>query len=130
MSTLGVDPIKEDVDSEEGLETINEAWEKMSPEAKELVLHADNTGSLYRQSKVPVMSNLNKKFAKGVYNHEKAAKLWGYHADRAAHSYAKEHGTPDTPWHKMFPTSVRREAAKHWADTHHDNMKHGVDNED
>lgn len=97
----------------------------MSDESTELYLHGDNTEHLYRNSKVPVMKNLEKKFKKGTYDHEKAKKLWGYHADRVAQSYHKEYGSKDQPWHKMFSTAHRKEAASHWANEHYDEMKLG-----
>lgn len=87
--------------------------EGMSHEAHELVLHADNDSNLHRQSHEPIIKNLKRKHAKGVYDSEKAKKLWGYHADRAAQSYAKQHGGGQ-PWHHMFPPRVRKEAAAHW----------------
>lgn len=85
-----------------------------SADSRELRLFADNNADLHRQSEVPVLNNLEKKSAKGIYDSTQATKLWGYHADRAAQAYAKEHGTPDQPWHQMFSPAVRREAAAHW----------------
>ena len=63
------------------------------------------------------MNNLKKKMKNGTYDSGKAKKLWAYHADRAAQSYAKEHGD-GRPWHKMFSTSDRKQAASHWEDMH------------
>jgi hypothetical protein len=111
----GIDPV-----------VMNESWDKMSDDAKELVLHADNESHMHHSSEMPIKRNLSAKFRKGKYDHEKAPKLWAYHADRAAQSYSKRHGTPDQPWHKMFSPGVRKEAAKHWADRHHDDMKAGI----
>jgi hypothetical protein len=121
---------KKDVSMTENIDkvetVINESWDKMSDDAKELVLHADNESHLHHSSEMPIKRNLSAKFRKGKYDHEKAPKLWAYHADRAAQSYSKQHGTPDQPWHKMFSPGVRKEAAKHWADRHHDDMKAGI----
>jgi hypothetical protein len=99
---------------------LSEDWDKMSHEAKELVLHADNDHQMHRSSHEPIMRNLRKKAVKGKYDHEKAKKLWGYHADRAAQTYTQQHGDKHTPWHKAFSPSARKEAAKHWADMHKD----------
>lgn len=97
---------------------LNEShYADMSHAAKELVLHADNDHHLYHSSHVPIMNNLRKKMKKGEYHPEKAKKLWAYHADRAAQSYAKHHGD-GTPWHKMFSTSDRKSAASHFEDMH------------
>ncbi len=95
---------------------INESG--LSDDAHELVLHSDNDSHQYRSSKVPVMKNLEKKFKAGKYDHEKAKTLWKYHADRAGKSYHKEFGHNHSP-------AVRREAASHWADEHHAEMKAG-----
>ena len=97
--------------------TINENYADMSHAAKELVLHGDNNQHLYHSSHVLIMNNLSKKMKSGTYHPEKAKKLWAYHADRTAQSYAKEHGD-GTPWHKMFSTADRKSAASHWEDMH------------
>jgi hypothetical protein len=98
-------------------------YDKMSAEAKELALHADNTEHLYKSSHIPIVKNLQKKMKKGQYDQGKARKLWAYHADRAAQSYAKEHGTPSVPWHKMFTPEHRKEAAAHFESTHRDKVE-------
>jgi hypothetical protein len=96
-------------------ETLNEG---LGHGARELTLFADNDANLHRQSHEPIMKNLALKHKKGKYDHEKAKKLWGYHADRAAQAYHKQFGSKDQPWHKMFSTADRKEAAAHWADHH------------
>lgn len=83
-----------------------------SHQSQELRLFGDNDSNLYHQSFVPVVNNLGKKMDKGVYDPQKATTLWGYHADRAAQSYAKQMG--GAPWHQQFPPAVRREAAAAW----------------
>ena len=103
----------------------NHSDTELSQKAHDLVLHADNTSHLYHQSHVPVAKNLEKKMKKGVYDHEKAKKLWSYHADRAAQDWTKTHGHVGTKWHEHFPTKVRKEAAAHWADAHHAEMSAG-----
>jgi hypothetical protein len=106
-------------------ENHNHSDTELSHEARELVLHGDNSSHLYHTSKVPIMKNLEKKFHKGVYDHDKAKKLWGYHADRAAQEYTKQYGHPGQKWHEMFSTKHRRQAAHHWADEHRDEMGYG-----
>lgn len=99
---------------------------KLSDEARELVLHADNDQHLYRTSHIPVAKNMERKYKKGVYDHSQAKKAWGYHADRAAQSYAKQYGQVGGPkWHQMFSTKDRRAAAAHFADAHHAEMTLG-----
>jgi hypothetical protein len=83
-------------------------------EVRELTLYADNDGDLYRQSAVPIMRNLTRKYRKGVYDPELAVKLWKYHADRAAKKYGKEHGNDDG--FKIFSPAVRMAAAREFAE--------------
>ena len=94
----------------------------MSDAAHELVLHADNDSHLHHSSHQPIIKNLAKKAKKGVYDPEKAKKLWGYHADRAAQNYHKHHGDKSQPWHKMFSVSDRKQAAAHWEHHHRDEL--------
>jgi len=92
--------------------------------ARELHTYADNNAHLYKTSHVPVVKNLEKKYKKGTYDHEKAKTLWKYHADRAADSYAKEHGSGQKG-HEMFSGADRKKAAERMANKHHDEMKAG-----
>lgn len=109
---------------------LNEHWNNLSKEAKELVLWADNDRHMHDSSKHPILKNLSKKARKGVYDSKLAAKLWGYHADRAAIGYHKEMGEPDQPWHKAWPKTTRAEAAAHWEDFHKDELKDYDDGKD
>jgi len=93
--------------------------------AHELVLHSDNDPKQYKSSKAPIEKNLTKKFKKGQYDHDLAHKLWMHHANRAAQAYHKEHGDKNLPWHHMFSVDDRKQAAHHWADSWHDEMKSG-----
>lgn len=81
------------------------AEEEDADAVRELVLYADNDGDLYQQSAVPIMKNLTRKWRKGVYDSELAAKLWLYHATRAAKNYAQEFGY-------AFSVQDRKDAAK------------------
>lgn len=108
---------------------LNEHWKNVSPSAKELVLFADNDSHLHKNSHHPIMANLAKKAKKGVYDPKLAAKLWGYHADRAAVKYHKEMGEPTDKWHKAWPKAVRDEAAGHWEEFHRDELKTYKDEE-
>jgi hypothetical protein len=85
----------------------------LSEPARKLVMHADNDEALHRQSHVPIVANLAKKAKKGVYDPEKARKLWGYHAERAAQSLHKKDKMSGT-WHQHFSTAARKEAAAHF----------------
>ena len=84
----GIDLAKKKLSNEET--NLHEEYADMSHAAKELVLHADNHPHLHYSSHTPIMNNLKKKMKNGTYDSGKAKKLWAYHADRAAQSYAKE----------------------------------------
>lgn len=96
-----------------------------STTSRELRVFADNDRDLHRQSLQPIRDNLGKKMDKGSYDPAKAEKLWGYHADRAAQAYHKQFGSAGDQWHKMFPPSVRREAASHWERDERSDIKSG-----
>jgi len=106
--------------------TINESWNELPNNVRDLILHGDNSEHLERSSKQPIMNNLSKKNAKGVYKRDLARKLWGYHADRTAKSYVDQFGPKDSPWHKVFTPSDRKAAAAHWEAMHHDQIKEAV----
>ena len=99
---------------------------KESTDSRELRLFADNHADLNRQSMQPIRDNLGKKMDKGVYDSEKAATLWKYHADRAAQAYTKQIGS-DGPHgsHGSFSPDGRREAAKHWEADERGDIKSG-----
>lgn len=93
--------------------------------SRELRLYADNNADLHRQSMQPVRDNLGKKMDKGVYDSEKAKTLWGYHADRAAQAYTKEHGGSGNKSFGSFSPADRREAASHWEADERGDIKSG-----
>jgi hypothetical protein len=97
----------------------------LSHAARELVLHSDNDSKQYKSSKAPIEKNLTKKWKKGQYDHALAHKLWMHHANRAAQAYHKEHGNKNLPWHHMFSVADRNQAAHHWANGWHEEMKAG-----
>ena len=106
--------VGDDISELKKLSGIEEAMDADEDTVRELVLYADNDGQLYTQSTAPIQKNLSKKFTKGTYDHELAAKLWKYHADRAAKKYGKEHGNDDG--FAMFSPADRRAAAQEFAD--------------
>lgn len=84
--------------------------------ADELKLYIDNDGELYRRQTTPILKNLATKMARGEYDHDKAAKLFGYLVESGAKKYARDEGGGSLPWHKMFPPDVRRKVAAELAD--------------
>lgn len=83
--------------------------------AHELYLFAVNDANLYRQRILPIIANLKKKKAKGVYDASLALKLWKYAADDAAKRYNKEYSGSVTGY-GPFSVATRMETAKHLAD--------------
>ena len=81
-------------------------------EQRELQLFIDNDGDLYRQQTTPIITNLKKKLAKGIYDRTKAEKLWSYLVESGAKKYAKDFGTDDQPRHKLFSRADRKAVAK------------------
>lgn len=86
----------------------------MSVSARELALYAENTSQLYNNSWQPIVANLDKKRAKGIYKSDMALVLMKHHADRAAIAYAAEFGDGQTKWYEMFSVADRKEAAEHF----------------
>ena len=95
----------------------------MTPEAHELYLFAISDGDLYRQQGEPIVKNLARKMAKGIFKRDLAVKLYTYLADNAAKKYTFEHGDKGSArnWREVrgfgiFTTAHRREAAAHLLD--------------
>lgn len=88
---------------------------KVSDEERELELFIDNDGDLYRQRTVPIEKNLLLKKKKGVYDKEKAVKLWMYLVDDGAKKYAREYSI-GKDWNVIFPRSSRLKVARSLAD--------------
>lgn len=86
------------------------------PAVDELRLFIENDADLYRQQMTPIIENIKKKLARGVYDHSLAPKLWGYLVESGAKKYVKEVGGGSLRWNEMFPPSVRRKVAQELAD--------------
>ena len=82
----------------------------------ELVLYAQNDGDLYQRYYQPISNNMAKKYEKGIYDPDAAIKGWMYFIDAAAKQYHQEFGSPNLPWHSVFPKAVRLAAAQEIAD--------------
>ena len=80
---------------------------KDSDMAREIELYADNDNVLYFQKRRPILINLGKKFQKGTYDVNKAAKLWRYYIDAALQKYNKEFGSRGDKWYELMSTSDR-----------------------
>lgn len=115
--TCGVGEAEENEASEALIEEVDE------DSVRELVLYAENDGTLYQQSTAPIQKNLSKKWVKGIYDHDKAIQLWKYHADRAAKAYGREFGNNDGL--KIFSPAVRKAAAAEFANDWKEELEAG-----
>ena len=83
--------------------------------AKEIQLFADNDYNLYRQQKRPILINLGKKYKKGTYKIESAAKLWKYYIDNALKKYNKDFGSRGDKWYDLLDMHDRNLLAHEFA---------------
>lgn len=79
--------------------------------AYELELYAENTGTIYEKNTLPTIRNLQKKYRRGQYDHEKAVKAWEYVAEAAAKLYAREYASAGD-WFRIFNRATRRAVAE------------------
>lgn len=82
----------------------------------QLVLFADNTGSIYERSIVPVIKNLATKLRKGTFDKARAVDAFVYVADAAAKQYNAEFGSGRG--YGPFTVATRRAAAAELLDSH------------
>ena len=71
-----------------------------------------NDEELYRRRFMPIIENLKRKMKRGVYDDQKAIKLWMYLIDDAAREYVKQFGSPDQDVKDMFPKETRLKVAE------------------
>jgi hypothetical protein len=83
--------------------------------ARELELYADNDSLLYFQRRKPILINLSKKYKKGTYDIQKAAKLWRYYIDAALEKYNKEFGSRGDKWYDLMSVPDRNLLALEYA---------------
>ena len=102
---------------------INEAID--SDAVNELDSYIMNNEDLYRRRFMPIISNIRRKLAKNVYDHEKAQKLWMYLVDDAAKEYVKEFGSTQDDVATMFPKETRMQVARVISDRELENIKQG-----
>lgn len=98
--------------------------EYMNPvEMNELKMYIINDGDLYRQRVVPMINNLQKKLAKGQYDHNMAPKMWLYLVDEGAKKYVRDFGGN---LQMMFPKKDRMVLAKDLADYYWDEISYDM----
>ena len=91
----------------------------------ELDSFIQNDEDLYRRRFMPIISNIKRKLAKNVYDHEKAQTLWMYLVDDAAKEYVKEFGSQQDDVKDMFPKETRQQVAQVISDRELENIKQG-----
>ena len=106
-------------------EFITESGIVDSNAVNELDVYIMNNEDLYRRRFMPIISNIKKKIAKNIYDHEKAQQLWMYLINDAAKEYVKEFGNPDEDVQDLFPKEVRQNVAKLISDRELENIKQG-----
>ena len=82
--------------------------------AREISLFADNDSDLYRQSRKPILINLSKKYKKGTFKTDLAAKLWVYYIENAMKKYHKIYGGKGS-WSTLLKPSDRKLLAMEYA---------------
>ena len=82
--------------------------------AKEISLFADNDSDLYRQSRKPILINLSKKYKKGTFKIDLAAKLWVYYIENGMKKYHKLYGGRGS-WSTLLKPSDRKLLAMEYA---------------
>ncbi len=95
------------------------AWEDKGLDevsAKGLYLWIENDGDLYRQQYTPINKNLTAKKARGIYDHDKAAKLFTYLVENGAKRYNKENGDGKLTIPDYFPKKLRDAVAEELRD--------------
>ena len=96
-----------------------------SDAVNELDTYIMNNEDLYRRRFMPIISNIRRKLAKNVYDHEKAQTLWMYLVDDAAKEYVKEFGSTQDDIATMFPKETRQQVARVISDRELENIKQG-----
>ena len=81
----------------------------------ELRLFIENDRDLYRQQFMPIIENIKRKLSRGIYDPEKAPKLWLYLVDNGAKKYTNLFYSKGCRWFHMFPIEVRKKVANEMA---------------
>jgi hypothetical protein len=77
--------------------------------AYEIMMIGDNDAELYQQQFLPIIKNLMRKRDKGIYEPEKAVKLWRYWVDNVVKKHAKDLGIVSS---RQVSGATRNEVAK------------------
>ena len=94
---------------------VNSVFDKITAldSIRELRLFIDNDYILYQSRFIPMIENLKRKVKRGVYDHQKAPKLFIYLVDVGARKYCADFGGTVR---QCFPKAVREAVAQEYAD--------------
>lgn len=84
--------------------------------ARELLLFINNDYGLYRSHHVPIIKNLLRKMRKGVFDAEKAVKLFMYLTEAGAKKYGRASGWSGSGIPAFFTKATREAAARELRD--------------
>ena len=102
---------------------INEAVD--SDAVNELDSFIQNDEDLYRRRFMPILTNIQRKMKRGVYDPKKVIKLWMYLVDDAAREYVNQFGSQDQDVKDVFPKETRIKVAQVIADREKENIEQG-----
>lgn len=83
--------------------------------AYEIQVFADSDSALYFSRKLPILKNLERKYKKGNYKIDMAAKLWLNFVNDALQRYNKEFGSRSDKWHELMTVPDRKLLAMEYA---------------
>jgi len=95
-----------------------------SDATNELDTYIMNNEELYRRRFMPIIANIKRKLKKGIYDHDKAQKLWMYLVDDGAKEFVKAE-YPNEDVADRFPKETRLHLASIMAQRELDNIKQG-----
>lgn len=95
--------------------------------AEELAVYAQNEREFYTKWATPIINNLRKHIKRGKFDKKLSWKSWERAANAAADMYAKEFGGKGAKGKDMFPPSVRKLAAKIFAEDYEEEIFDGVE---
>ena len=101
------------------------AYDRMSHEARDLSLYAENDGVLDERVARPIEKNLARRMVARTYTHAAAVKAWRYLADAAAQKYTREMGGSGHGSFGAFAVAHRNEVAALWAKSFEHEVKSG-----
>ena len=109
--------------SKEGVVNMKKSYQYIfSEEARELALCTENEAVLYPRIK-SIVRMLARKYAKGTYDHAKAAQAYLPVVVDMAKIYHKRFGSPDTPYYQIFTPQIRYSAACIVAESFYENVE-------